>query len=126
MSATATATEKAMVGQPAPDFNMGSTKNIKALNENVKLSDYAGKWLVLLFYPLDFTFVCPTELTTFSDRYNDFLDIGAEVIGASTDSVFSHRAWLKTPRDKGGVQDLKYPLASDVTKTVSRDYGVLI
>jgi peroxiredoxin (alkyl hydroperoxide reductase subunit C) len=125
-TATATATEKAMVGQPAPDFDMASTKNIEKLNENVKLSDYKGKWLVLLFYPLDFTFVCPTELTTFSDRYEDFEGIGADIIGVSTDSVFSHRAWIQTPRDKGGVADLKYPLAADATKTVARDYGVLI
>src|SRR2546421_7513776 len=117
---------EAKVGQPAPDFDMGSTKNIEKLNENVKLSDYKGKWVVLLFYPLDFTFVCPTELTAFSDRYEDFQGIGADIIGVSTDSVFSHRAWLKTPRDKGGVEGLKYPLAADATKNVSRDYGVLI
>ncbi|MDQ3746568.1 MAG: peroxiredoxin [Acidobacteriota bacterium] len=117
---------EAKVGQAAPSFDMPSTKNVEKLNENVKLSDYRGKWLVLLFYPLDFTFVCPTELTTFSDRYEDFLGIGADVIGVSTDSVHSHRAWLKTPRDKGGVEGLKYPLASDITKQVARDYGVLI
>jgi peroxiredoxin (alkyl hydroperoxide reductase subunit C) len=117
---------EAKVGQAAPDFDMPSTKNIEKLNENVKLADYQGKWVVLLFYPLDFTFVCPTELTTFSDRYEDFLGIGADVIGVSTDSVHSHRAWLKTPRDKGGVEGLKYPLASDITKQVARDYGVLI
>ena len=117
---------EAKVGQAAPDFEMPSTKNIEKLNENVKLSDYQGQWLVLLFYPLDFTFVCPTELTTFSDRYEDFQGIGAEVIGVSTDSAFSHRAWLQTPRDKGGVEGLKYPLAADVTKSVSRDYGVLV
>jgi peroxiredoxin (alkyl hydroperoxide reductase subunit C) len=122
----ATTTETAKVGQPAPDFDMASTKNVEKLNENVKLSDYKGKWLVLLFYPLDFTFVCPTELTTFSDRYEDFEGIGAEVIGVSTDSVFSHRAWLQTTRDKGGVEGLRYPLASDQTKDVSRAYGVLI
>jgi peroxiredoxin (alkyl hydroperoxide reductase subunit C) len=122
----ATTTETAKVGQPAPDFDMASTKNVEKLNENVKLSDYKGKWLVLLFYPLDFTFVCPTELTTFSDRYDDFEGIGAEVIGVSTDSVFSHRAWLQTTRDKGGVEGLRYPLASDQTKDVSRAYGVLI
>jgi len=128
MSAAVTAigSEKAMVGKPAPDFDMASTKNIEKLNENVKLSDYRGKWLVLLFYPLDFTFVCPTELTAFSDRYQDFEGIGADVIGVSTDSVFSHRAWINTPREKGGVADLKYPLGADSTKNVSRDYGVLI
>src|ERR1043166_3038115 len=126
MSATAVAAEKAMVGQPAPDFEIPSTKNIEKLNEPVKLSDYQGKWVVLLFYPLDFTFVCPTELTAFSDRYEDFQGIGAAIIGVSTDSVYSHRAWINTPRDKGGVADLKYPLASDSTKQVARDYGVLI
>jgi peroxiredoxin (alkyl hydroperoxide reductase subunit C) len=117
---------EAKVGRQAPDFDMPSTKNIEKLNENVKLSDYQGQWLVLLFYPLDFTFVCPTELTSFSDRYEDFEGIGAAVIGVSTDSVHSHRAWLKTPRDKGGVEGLRYPLASDITKSVARDYGVLI
>jgi peroxiredoxin 2/4 len=126
MSATGTSAERAQVGQPAPDFDMASTKNIERLNENIKLSDYSGKWLVLLFYPLDFTFVCPTELTTFSDRYDDFEGIGADVLGVSTDSVFSHRAWLQTSRDKGGVEGLRYPLAADSTKSVSRDYGVLI
>jgi peroxiredoxin 2/4 len=125
-TATALAVDKAMVGQPAPDFDMASTKNIEKLNENVKLADYRGRWVVLLFYPLDFTFVCPTELTLFSDRYEDFQGIGADVIGVSTDSVYSHRAWIKTPRDKGGVEDLKYPLAADATKNVARDYGVLI
>ena len=71
----------AKVGQPAPDFDMPSTRNIEKLDQNVKLSDYSGKWVVLLFYPLDFTFVCPTELTSFSDRYDDFEGIGAAVIG---------------------------------------------
>jgi peroxiredoxin (alkyl hydroperoxide reductase subunit C) len=126
MSATAQSVEKAQIGQPAPDFDMASTKNIEKLNDNVKLSDYRGKWVVLLFYPLDFTFVCPTELTTFSDRYDDFEGINAEVIGVSTDSVYSHRAWLQTARDKGGVEGLRYPLASDITGGVARDYGVLI
>ncbi|HLE61583.1 MAG TPA: peroxiredoxin [Pyrinomonadaceae bacterium] len=125
-AATAVAVEKAMVGQPAPNFDMASTKNIEKLNENVKLADYKGRWLVLLFYPLDFTFVCPTELTTFSDRYEEFQGIGADIIGVSTDSAFSHRAWINTPRDKGGVEGLKYPLAADATKNVARDYGVLI
>lgn len=125
-AATALAVERAMVGQPAPDFDMPSTKNIEKLNENVKLADYKGRWLALLFYPLDFTFVCPTELTAFSDRYEEFQGIGADIIGVSTDSAFSHRAWINTPRDKGGVADLKYPLAADSTKNVSRDYGVLI
>lgn len=130
MSATGTAIattyDASQVGKPAPDFEIPSTKNIEKLNEPVKLSDYRGKWVVLLFYPLDFTFVCPTELTAFSDRYEDFEGIGAEIIGVSTDSAFSHRAWLQTPRDKGGVEGLRFPLGADITKSMSRDYGVLI
>ena len=129
-TATALAKEKtlvlAKVGQPAPDFNMPSTKNMETLGENVKLSDYAGKWLILLFYPLDFTFVCPTELTAFSDRIEELNGIGAEVIGISTDSVHSHRAWIKTPRDQNGVEDMQYPLASDVGGKLARQYNILV
>jgi peroxiredoxin (alkyl hydroperoxide reductase subunit C) len=130
--ATGTATETrpevtlAKVGQPAPDFNMPSTKNMETLAENVKLSDYTGKWLILLFYPLDFTFVCPTELTAFSDRIEELNGIGAEVIGVSTDSVHSHRAWIKTPRDQNGVADLKYPLASDTGGKLARKFNILV
>ncbi|MBL8124136.1 MAG: peroxiredoxin [Pyrinomonadaceae bacterium] len=134
MSATATAaelvTEKvvtfAKVGKPAPDFDLPSTKNMETLAENVKLSDYKGKWLVLLFYPLDFTFVCPTELTAFSDRIEELNGIGAEVLGISTDSVHSHRAWVKTPRDKNGIEGLAYPLASDVGGRLAAKYNILV
>src|SRR6185369_15964757 len=101
MSATVS-TGKAMVGQPAPTFDMPSTRNLEKLDDNVKLSDYKGKWLVLVFYPLDFTFVCPTELTAFSDNYDEFQGIGADLVGVSTDSVYSHRAWIQTPRAKNG------------------------
>lgn len=127
-TATALAREivTAKVGQPAPDFNMASTKNLETLAENVRLSDYKGKWLIMMFYPLDFTFVCPTELTAFSDRLEEFEGIGAEIIGISTDSVHSHRAWIKTPREENGVADLRYPLAADMKGNVARQYGVLI
>ncbi len=114
------------VGQPAPNFDMASTKDLTTLKERVKLEDYRGKWLVLFFYPLDFTFVCPTEVTGFSDRLEEFHALNAEVLGVSTDSVYSHKAWLETPREKNGVAGTKYPLASDITKEVSRNYGVLI
>ena len=114
------------VGKKAPDFDMPSTKDLKNLKENVKLSDYKGKWLVLFFYPLDFTFVCPTEIKAFSQKVEEFKKAGAEVLAVSTDSVFSHRAWIQTGEDKGGLGSIKYPLASDITKDVSRDYGVLI
>ena len=116
----------AKVGQPAPDFNLPSTKNIDTLAENVKLSDYKGKWLILLFYPLDFTFVCPTELTAFSDRLEELNGIGAEVVGISTDSVHSHRAWIKTPRDQNGIEGLQYPLASDVGGRLAAKYNILV
>ncbi|MCS7080290.1 MAG: peroxiredoxin [Chloracidobacterium sp.] len=114
------------VGQPAPSFDMASTKDLTTLQERVKLEDYRGKWLVLFFYPLDFTFVCPTEVTAFSDRLEEFHALNAEVVAVSTDSVYSHKAWIETPREKNGVAGLKYPLASDITKEVSRNYGVLI
>jgi peroxiredoxin 2/4 len=114
------------VGKRAPDFDMPSTKDMKSLKENVRLSDYKGKFLIMFFYPLDFTFVCPTEIKAFSDRYEEFKKAGAEVVAVSTDSVFSHRAWISTPEDKNGLGSLKYVLASDITKDVSRDYGVLL
>jgi len=129
-TATGTATEKtltiAKVGQPAPDFDLPSTKNIDTLDENVKLSDYKGKWLILMFYPLDFTFVCPTELIHFSDRLDEFQGVGAEVVGISTDSVHSHRAWLKTPQDKNGIEGVKYPIASDVGGKLAKAYNILV
>lgn len=129
-AATATATENtvtiAKVGKPAPDFNMPSTKNIDTLAENVKLSDYKGKWLILLFYPLDFTFVCPTELIHFSDRLDELNGIGAEVLGISTDSVHSHRTWLRTPQDKNGIEGVKYPIASDIGGKLARQYNILV
>jgi len=125
-TATETTVTLAKVGKPAPDFTMPSTKNMETLAEPVKLSDYKGKWLVLLFYPLDFTFVCPTELTAFSDRLDELNGVGAEVIGISTDSVHSHRAWIKTPRDKNGIEGLKYPLASDVGGKLARAYNILV
>jgi peroxiredoxin (alkyl hydroperoxide reductase subunit C) len=116
----------AKVGEKAPDFRMPSTKNLKTLKEDVCLSDYAGKWLVLFFYPLDFTFVCPTEITALSDRYEEFQQRGCDVLGVSVDSVYSHKAWIETPREKNGIAGIKFPLGSDITKKVSRDYGVLI
>ena len=123
---TTTATTIAKVGKPAPDFDLPSTKNIDTLAENVKLSDYKGKWLILLFYPLDFTFVCPTELIHFSDRLEEFQGVGAEVVGISTDSVHSHRAWLKTPKDQNGIEGVKYPIASDTGGRLAAKYNILV
>ncbi|MGZ4111964.1 MAG: peroxiredoxin, partial [Tumebacillaceae bacterium] len=116
----------ALVGSKAPNFNLASTKDMEKLNVNVTLEDYAGKWLVLFFYPLDFTFVCPTEIIAISDRAQEFADLDAEILGVSIDSVHSHRAWINTPREQNGLGGLNYPLASDINKTLARDFGVLI
>lgn len=116
----------AKVGQPAPSFRMKTTANLKTLDSVATLEDYRGKWLVLFFYPLDFTFVCPTEILALSDRYEEFQELGADILGVSTDSVYSHRAWLNTPRDMNGIQGTKFPLAADITKEVARAYGVLV
>jgi len=115
-----------LVGQKAPDFAMPTTKNLEKLDHVAKLSDYSGKWLVLFFYPADFTYVCPTEITAFSERYQEFQEAGCEILGVSVDSIHSHRAWIKTPPEQKGLGPINYPLASDITKQVSRDYGVLV
>lgn len=115
-----------LVGQKAPDFTMKTTANLEKLDSVATLADYRGKWLVLFFYPLDFTFVCPTEITAFSDRVDEFRELEAEILGVSTDSVHSHKAWINTPREQNGLGALHYPLAADMTKEVARDYGVLI
>jgi len=127
------------VQQPAPDFKVNlhaiaisfiSVVQAQAVVEGqfkeVQLSDYRGKYLVLYFYPLDFTFVCPTEIIAFSDRIQEFRDINCEVIGVSTDSHFSHLAWINLSRKEGGLGGLKYPLAADFNKKISADYGVLL
>lgn len=93
---------------------------------DVSLTDYKGKYVVLFFYPLDFTFVCPTEIIEFSDRSDEFRKVNCEVIGASIDSEFSHLAWIQTPRNKGGLGKMNIPLIADLTKQLSKDYGVLL
>jgi len=95
------------------------------LGFEIDLKDYDGKWLVLFFYPLDFTFVCPTENLALSDRYDEFAALGADVLGASTDSVHSHFAWINTARDKNGIAHLKFPLVADYKKEIARAYRVL-
>jgi alkyl hydroperoxide reductase subunit AhpC len=106
------------VGQKAPSFKMQGI--FQGEIRDIHLEDYAGKWVVLFFYPLDFTFVCPTEVTEFSERADEFSELDAQVLGVSVDSVYSHKAWLKE------LGELKYPLLSDITKEVGRSYGVLI
>ncbi|MDB9537264.1 peroxiredoxin [Dolichospermum planctonicum CS-1226] len=111
------------VGQLAPDFT--ATAVVDQEFKSIKLSDYRGRYVVLFFYPLDFTFVCPTEVTAFSDRYAEFSNLNTEVFGISVDSEFSHLAWMQTDRKFGGVGDLNYPLVSDIKKEISAAYNVL-
>lgn len=106
------------VGQQAPDFEMEGVVGREF--QSIRLSDYRGKWVVLFFWPLDFTFVCPTEVTAFSKRIDEFKELEAEILGASIDSKFTHLAW------KEDLGEVNYPMLSDITKQVSRDYGVLI
>ncbi|MCB9673034.1 MAG: peroxiredoxin [Alphaproteobacteria bacterium] len=113
-----------IIGNKAPHFAGEAAKDGEIVE--ISLDQYAGKWLVLFFYPLDFTFVCPTELVAFSDRAEDFKAIGAEILGVSVDSVHTHLAWMRTPRNQAGVGDLAYPLLSDINKTVCSDYDVLL
>lgn len=112
------------VGQVAPDFTATAVYDQEF--KTIKLSDYAGsKYVVLFFYPLDFTFVCPTEVIAFSDRYEEFASLETEILGISVDSEFSHLAWIQTDRKMGGVGDLAYPLLSDIKKDISSAYNVL-
>ncbi|MEB3274925.1 MAG: peroxiredoxin [Prochlorothrix sp.] len=111
------------VGQAAPDFT--ATAVFDQEFKTIKLSDYRGKYVVLFFYPLDFTFVCPTEITAFSDRYSEFSALNTEVLGVSVDSEFSHLAWVQTDRKSGGLGDIAYPLVSDLKKEISAAYNVL-
>ena len=111
------------VGQPAPDFT--ATAVVDQEFKTIKLSDYRGQYVVLFFYPLDFTFVCPTEITAFSDQYEKFTGLNTEVLGVSVDSEFSHLAWIQTERKAGGIGELAYPLVSDIKKEISAAYNVL-
>jgi len=114
----------AFVTKPAPDFIADAV--IDEEFKSVKLSDYRGKYVVLFFYPLDFTFVCPTEIIAFSEKIEEFKKRGTQVLGVSVDSKFSHLAWIRMARNEGGLGGLKYPLVSDLSKKIAEDYGVLI
>ncbi|KAI4461430.1 thioredoxin peroxidase [Holotrichia oblita] len=94
--------------------------------KKIKLSDYAGKYVLLMFYPLDFTFVCPTELIALEQMYDEFHKLDCEVIAISVDSHYTHLAWQNTPRDQGGLGKLRYPMLSDINKKIAKDYDVLL
>lgn len=110
-----------LVGKIAPTFKMNAVKGDGNDFVKVNLEDYKGKWLVMFFYPLDFTFVCPTEITGFNKKIEDFKKEGAELLAVSCDSEHSHKAWINN-----GLGKLEFPMASDMTKSVSREYGILI
>ncbi len=113
-----------VVGQEAPDFELVGYH--KGEFKNYKLSDYQGKWVALLFYPLDFTFVCPTEVLSFSRAAAEFEKAGCQLFGVSVDSQFSHKAWVESSHENGGLGgELNYPLLSDLSKETAFNYGVL-
>ena len=114
-----------LVGKQAPDFSEKAVKGQEVI-ENFTLSQFKGKYVVLFFYPLDFTFVCPTELHAFEAKREAFAAKGVEIVGVSTDSWFSHLAWLNTPKSQGGIEGVAYPIVSDFNKTISADYDVLL
>ena len=114
------------VGKPAPDFNVCEALLPDKGFGTIGLDTYKGKWKVLFFYPLDFTFVCPTEIIAFGDRADDFAAINTQVIAASCDSKFTHLAWVNTPRSEGGLGNMKIPILADFNKEVAHAYGVVI
>ncbi len=113
-----------LIGKKAPNFKAAAVANGK-INENFSLDLFSGKYVVFFFYPLDFTFVCPTELHAFQAKLKEFEARGAEVIGCSVDSAFSHLAWVNTPKSRGGIEGVTYPLVADLNKNIARDYHVL-
>jgi alkyl hydroperoxide reductase subunit AhpC len=114
-----------LVQQPAPDFKAQAVMPNKEFQQ-ISLSDYKGKYTLLFFWPLDFTFVCPTEIIAFSDRNNEFKKLGVQILGVSIDSHFTHLAWQNTPRIDGGIGDISYPMIADLSKEISRAYDVLL
>ena len=113
-----------LVQKPAPEFKVEAL--VGEAFKPVSLSDYRGKWVCLFFYPLDFTFVCPTEITAFDTAYATFKEANCELLGCSVDSKFSHLAWAKTSRREGGIGKLQFPLLADIDKKVGASYGVLL
>lgn len=113
-----------LVGRPAPDFTAAAVMSDGSIKENFKLSDLKGKYVVLFFYPLDFTFVCPSEIIAHDHRIEEFKSRGVEVVGVSVDSPFTHHAWRETPVDKGGIGRVRFPLVADVKHEIQNAYDV--
>ncbi|MBT3316790.1 peroxiredoxin [bacterium] len=114
------------VGEEAPEFKATAVMADNTFKNDFQLSDFKGKYVLLFFYPLDFTFVCPSEIIAFNKKLDEFKSRNVEVIGISTDSHFSHWAWKNTPVNNGGIGDIQFPLVADLTKEISADYGVLL
>ena len=114
-----------LVTKPAPDFTANAVMPDNTIKADFRLSDYRGKYVVLFFYPLDFTFVCPSELIAFDHRLQEFKARGVEVIGVSVDSHFTHLAWKNTPINNGGVGNLRYPMVADISKQITTAYDLL-
>ena len=117
---------RVLVGKTAPDFSVKAVVNGGTVQDKFTMSQFRGKYVALFFYPFDFTFVCPTELHAFQEKLAEFESRNVQLIGVSTDSWHSHVAWLNTPKTKGGIQGVTYPLAADFNKTIARDYDVLV
>ncbi|KAF7282567.1 peroxiredoxin-4-like [Rhynchophorus ferrugineus] len=115
---------KAVISKPAPFWE--STAVVKGKFVKLKSTDFLGKYLVFFFYPLDFTFVCPTEILAFSDRIEEFTKLNTEVVACSVDSHFTHLAWINTPRKEGGLGNINISLISDINHSISKDYGVFL
>ncbi|MCU0303418.1 MAG: peroxiredoxin [Thermoanaerobaculales bacterium] len=115
-----------LVTRPAPDFTATAVLGDDTFDEEFSLASLRGRYVVLLFYPLDFTFVCPTEILAFNEVLDEFHARDAEVVGVSVDSHYSHLAWKRTPVDDGGIGEIRFPLVSDLTKEISRSYDVLL
>ena len=115
----------ALVGKKAPEVIATAVLNGERIEKNYSLADLQGGYVVLFFYPLDFTFVCPTELHAFQDALEEFEKRKCQLIGCSIDSAFCHLAWLKTPCKSGGIEGITYPLLADTTKSIARSFGVL-
>jgi len=115
-----------MVGLKAPDFKMPGVSGDGERFIDISLNDYKGKWLVMFFYPRDFTFVCPTEIKSMNRFYDEFQKLNAEILGVSTDSEHSHKAWIKADEKDGGIGTLSFPIGADTIHKVSKDYGVYI
>ncbi len=114
-----------LVARPAPDFTAAAVLGDGSITENFKLSDYRGKkYVVLFFWPLDFTFVCPSEIIAHNNRIKQFEERGVQLIGVSIDSQFTHFAWRATPVEKGGIGEVKFPMVADVTHSIAQAYGI--